>query len=99
MQVKQFVDFWRLSRLDALVWLITFLTVVIVAIDIGLAVGVTLSLACIFIRGMKPYTCLLGRVANTDLYLDVNRYKSVNMKNQIDLTRIRYSHSNIIFCK
>lgn len=78
MQVKQFFDFWRLSQLDALVWLMTFLSVVIVAIDVGLAVGVLLSLACIFIRGMKPYTCLLGHVPHTDLYLDVNRYKSVS---------------------
>lgn len=81
MQVKQFVDFWLQSRLDAIVWLITFLTVVVVAIDIGLAVGVVLSLACIFIRGMKPYTCLLGHVPHTELYLDVNRYKSVRSTN------------------
>lgn len=79
MQVTQFVDCWRLSYLDASVWLITFLTVVVVAIDVGLAVGVVLSLACIFIRGMKPYTCLLGHVPHTDLYLDVNRYKSVRL--------------------
>lgn len=61
MQVKQFFEFWKISRLDAAVWLVTFLAVVIFAIDIGLLVGIVLSLACIFIRGMKPYTCLLGK--------------------------------------
>lgn len=79
MQVNQLLNFWRLSQLDAFVWMATFLTVVLVSIDIGLAVGVALSLACIFIRGMKPYTCLLGNVPQTDLYLDVNRYKSVRI--------------------
>lgn len=78
MQVNQFFEFWRLSRLDAFVWLATFLTVIIVAIDIGLAVGIALSLTCIFIRGMKPYTCLLGNVPKTDFYLDINRYKAVS---------------------
>lgn len=69
-----------MSRLDAIVWLVTFLTVVIVAIDIGLLVGIILSLSCIFIRGMKPYTCLLGHIPKTDLYLDTTRYKAVNKR-------------------
>lgn len=79
MQVTHFKDFWKLSRLDATVWMATFLSVVIFAIDIGLLVGIILSLACIFIRGMKPYTCLLGHVPQTDLYLDVGRYKAVSI--------------------
>lgn len=78
MQIKQFFQFWKMSRLDAMVWMITFLTVVIVSIDIGLLVGIVLSLSCIFIRGMKPYTCLLGHIPKTDLYLDVKRYKAVS---------------------
>lgn len=49
------------------------------SIDIGLLVGILLSLACIFIRGMKPYVCLLGHVAKTDLYLDVKRYRAVSV--------------------
>ncbi|XP_031618524.1 pendrin-like isoform X3 [Contarinia nasturtii] len=76
MQIKQFVEFWKMSHLDAAVWMVTFLTVVIVAIDIGLLVGIILSLACIFIRSMKPYTCLLGHIPKTDLYLDITRYKA-----------------------
>lgn len=55
----------------------TFLTVVIVSIDVGLVVGIIFSLASIFIRGMKPYICILGHVPNTDLYLDIKRYKAV----------------------
>lgn len=76
LQVKQFFHFWHLSRLDAVVWLVTFLTVCLVALDVGLAVGVALSLASIFIRGMKPYVCLLGNVPHTDFYVDVQRYKA-----------------------
>lgn len=78
MQVKEFFQFLKFSRLDAFVWMATFLSVVIVAIDIGLLVGIILSLSCIFIRSMKPYTCLLGLIPKTDLYLDVNRYKAVS---------------------
>lgn len=78
LQAKQLFEFWKMSRLDAIVWLATFLTVVLVSIDIGLLVGIVFSLACIFIRGMKPYTCLLGHIPKTDLYLDITRYKAVS---------------------
>lgn len=77
-QVKDFLQFWKQSKLDAAVWMITFLTVVIVSIDIGLFVGIGLSLATIFILNFKPYTCLLGNVPRTDLYLDINSYKAVS---------------------
>lgn len=76
-KVNQLIQFWKMSHLDAVVWLATFLTVVIFSIDIGLLIGIVLSLACIFIRGLKPYTCLLGTIRKTDLYLDITRYKAV----------------------
>ncbi|CAK1589990.1 unnamed protein product [Parnassius mnemosyne] len=76
MQVKELRKFWRLSKLDAVVWLVTFLTTVIIDIDIGLAAGLLASVATLFCRSQKPYTCLLGRVLNTDLYLDTKRYRA-----------------------
>lgn len=77
LQVTAFWKFWKLSRMDAIVWIVTFLAVVCISIDIGLLIGVVMSLICIFILGFKPYTCLLGAIPNTDLYLDINRYKGV----------------------
>lgn len=78
LQVKDFFHFWKLSKMDAVVWLVTFVTVAFISIDIGLLVGVCLSLVTIFALGCKPYMCLLGHVPHTDLYLDINRYKSVS---------------------
>ncbi|XP_013167653.1 PREDICTED: solute carrier family 26 member 6 isoform X2 [Papilio xuthus] len=76
MQVKELRKFWRLSKLDAIVWLVTFLTTVLVNIDIGLAAGLLASVGTLFCRSQKPYTCLLGRVLDTDLYLDTKRYRA-----------------------
>jgi solute carrier family 26 protein len=75
LQAKNLPSFWRLSKLDGLVWIITFLTVVLVDIDYGLLVGLALSLVSILVQGMKPYTCLLGVMPNMDIYLDCNRYR------------------------
>lgn len=87
MQLTHLRQFWRLSIVDAVVWIGTFLTVVLVAIDIGLLVGMVLSICSIFFRGMQPYTCLLENVPNTDLYLDVNRYKGT-----IDIPKVKIFH-------
>ncbi|KYB29497.1 prestin isoform X2 [Tribolium castaneum] len=74
-QIKQLFRFWKMSKMDAIVWLATFLTVVFVSIEIGLLTGVVMSLATIFVLSLKPYTCLLGSVPGTDLYININRYK------------------------
>jgi solute carrier family 26 protein len=73
-QVLDFPKFWRLSKLDGIVWLCVF----IIDIDYGLGLGFLLSIGVIFIQGLKAYTCLLGNIINTDLYLDINRYRAVS---------------------
>ncbi|XP_066247895.1 prestin-like [Euwallacea similis] len=75
-QVLDFWTFWKLSKIDALVWMGTFLTVALIGIDIGLICGIALSLTSIFILNLRPYTCLLGEVADTDFYLDIKRYRT-----------------------
>ncbi|XP_043289750.1 solute carrier family 26 member 6 [Venturia canescens] len=87
MQAKQLPRFWKLSKLDGMVWIVTLLTVVIVGIDIGLLVGLLTSLASILLLTMEPYMCLLGHVPNTDLYLDVNRYEGT-----MELRKIKILH-------
>lgn len=79
MQITAFVKFWRLSKMDAAVWMVTFLTAIFIGIDVGLLLGIAMSLCTIFVLGLKPYTCLLGSVPNTDFYLDINRYRGVSI--------------------
>lgn len=73
MQIKELCQFK--SREEKIVWLLTFSTVVIVSIDIGLLVGIVLNLCCILINGMKPYTCILGRIPGTSHFLDVEKFE------------------------
>ncbi|XP_049820981.1 prestin-like isoform X2 [Aethina tumida] len=75
-QATALLNFWRLSKMDAIVWLITFLTVIGIGIDVGLLAGVIASLISILLLTFKPYTCLLGHISRTDLYLDTSKYKA-----------------------
>lgn len=74
MQVTDFKRFLSRSKMDALIWSATFLTTVIVAIDIGLLVGVILSVVGLLAMSLKPNSYLCGHVAGTDLYLDVEKF-------------------------
>lgn len=86
-KVMELPQIWKLSVLDGIVWVTTYLTVVLVEIDIGLLTGLFVSVISLFIQGMKPYTCLLGRVSGTDIYVDKTKYNST-----VDLQGIRIIH-------
>lgn len=81
MQASDFLKFWRLSKIDGMLWIVTIVAVVVVSIDIGLLTGLIVSLGAILYQSMKPYVYLLGHVPNTDLYLDLNHYRGVSIIN------------------
>ena len=77
----QFGDFTRMlkvSRVEAALWMITFLGVVIIDIDYGLFIGIGVSIILLLAKNQSPSVIILGRVPNTDIYLDISRYASVN---------------------
>lgn len=78
MQIREFCQFK--AREDKIVWILTFLSVVLVSIDIGLLVGILLNLCCILMNSMKPHTCILGRIPGSNLFLDIDKFeKSVEI--------------------
>ncbi|CAO1380564.1 unnamed protein product [Diamesa hyperborea] len=88
-QVTQFFKFKKKSKSDGFIWLATFLTVIIISIDIGLLVGIVLSILCIFCNSLIPYVCLLGNIPSTDLFLDIKRFDKA-----IELPFIKIFHYN-----
>ncbi|XP_047492582.1 prestin-like isoform X2 [Penaeus chinensis] len=76
MQVNDLRRVWAISRADAMIWLASFLAVVLIDIDFGLLIGVVVSLFVLLYRGQKPSTAILGSVPNTDIYLDINKYSA-----------------------
>ncbi|KAB7502825.1 Sulfate transporter [Armadillidium nasatum] len=74
MQVKDMVAMWKISRIEAAIWLVTFFSTVLIDIDFGLAVGVVFSLLVLLSKNQRPNSYLLGRVPNTDIYLDPKMY-------------------------
>lgn len=77
MQLKEFVKFWRMSKVDAGIWMLTFLSVVILDVAYGLLTGAILCIGNLLTLSMMPYTCKLALIPGTEFYLDVKRFKGV----------------------
>lgn len=75
LQVGDFTRFKKKSNVDAFVWMATFLSVIIFSIDIGLLIGLVISIVCIFCSGLKSHFTILGRLSDSDLYLDIDSFQ------------------------
>ncbi|XP_075400683.1 sulfate anion transporter 1 [Tenrec ecaudatus] len=68
---------WRLSRADALVWVATAATCVLVSVEAGLLAGVLLSLLSLAGRTRRPHVALLARVGGSAFYEDSSEFEGL----------------------
>ena len=65
---------WQLRRRELPVLLATFAATLTLGITTGLALGVLLSLALFILRTTRPHTAVLGRLPNTTVYRNRDRF-------------------------
>ncbi|GIY64390.1 sulfate transporter [Caerostris extrusa] len=94
LQMKDFYKAWIVSKLDACIWLVTFLSTVFLDVTYGLLVGVIFSLMTVIIRTVLPSKTFLGRIPDTDIYLDTRRY---DMAHEIKGIKIFHFESALYF--
>ncbi|XP_047349970.1 solute carrier family 26 member 10-like [Vespa velutina] len=87
MKITEFKKFWKLDKIDAIIWAITFLTVILLDVEYGLLIGLLVCLAKLIVIATKPYACLLALAPGTELYLDSKRYKGT-----IEIAGIKIFH-------
>lgn len=76
-KVKDVPQLWRLSRADALVWVATAATCVLVSTEAGLLAGVLLSLLSLAGRTQRPHAALLARIGGSDVYEDAGEFEGL----------------------
>ncbi|CAG2109629.1 unnamed protein product, partial [Medioppia subpectinata] len=74
MQIGDFKRIWLVSKLDATAWMVTFLSVIFLDVDLGLIVGICISILVILIRLVKPTYSLLGCLPSTEIYVDIKNW-------------------------
>ena len=80
----QFGDLPKLaskSILDACVWMATFLATVILDVDFGLAVGVSINVAIILYWGLFPQVDIVKETDFVDIRLNEKLYHDVSIHN------------------
>ncbi|KAM9678843.1 sulfate anion transporter 1 isoform 1-T2 [Trichechus inunguis] len=76
-KVGDLPQLWRLSQADALVWVATAATCVLVSVEAGLLAGVLLSLLSLVGRTQRPHAVLLARIGGSAFYEDAMEFEGL----------------------
>ncbi|KAI3356848.1 hypothetical protein L3Q82_003502 [Scortum barcoo] len=68
LQFRDLPELWRISKIDFMVWVVTWLSVVVLNVDLGLAIGVVFSMMTVICRTQRAGCSVLGRASNTEIY-------------------------------
>jgi MFS superfamily sulfate permease-like transporter len=73
MLVKQL---WKVNKIDALTWVVTWTAVILFGIDLGLGIGVIFQILSLTYRLSQPKFSILGEVQGmSGVYDDIDRYE------------------------
>uniref|UniRef100_A0AAR2LD33 STAS domain-containing protein n=1 Tax=Pygocentrus nattereri TaxID=42514 RepID=A0AAR2LD33_PYGNA len=76
-QYADIVTLWRSSKIDLLVWLMTWASTVFFNLDMGLGASISFALLTVIFRTQRPRYSVLGHLPGTELYLDMETHKEV----------------------
>lgn len=65
---------WQYDRGDVLAWGATCLGVLVLGVEAGVVIGVALSMGTLIWRASRPHIAVLGRIAGTEHFRNIERY-------------------------
>ncbi|TXD53398.1 MULTISPECIES: SulP family inorganic anion transporter [unclassified Polaribacter] len=80
---KEAIFLWRANNLDFWLMMATFLATLLLGIENGIMVGVSLSLIVLIYRTSRPYVTELGKVPHSNFYRNKNRFEEVLIDSDI----------------
>ena len=72
--MKGLIDLWRYNKGDAISMLVTFFVVLFMGVELGILVGVVLSVFFFLLRTSQPHVAVLGRIDDHGHFRNVLRY-------------------------
>jgi len=78
---------WKYTKRDLIILNITLIITATVGIKEGIITGVVLSLGMLIYKSTKPHVAILGKIPNTYLYRNINRFKDLEIFNDILIIR------------
>ncbi|XP_034545092.1 solute carrier family 26 member 6, like isoform X2 [Notolabrus celidotus] len=74
-QYSDIASLWKRSKIDLVVWLVTWVSTMLFNLDLGLAASITFALLTVIFRTQMPTYSVLGNVPGTELYVDIETHR------------------------
>ncbi|KAK1901820.1 Solute carrier family 26 member 6 [Dissostichus eleginoides] len=74
-QHSDIVTLWERSKIDLMVWLVTWVSTLLLNLDLGLAASILFALLTVIFRTQMPTYSVLGNVPGTELYVDIETHR------------------------
>ncbi|KAF3856285.1 hypothetical protein F7725_017008 [Dissostichus mawsoni] len=74
-QHSDIVTLWKRSKIDLMVWLVTWVSTLLLNLDLGLAASILFALLTVIFRTQMPTYSVLGNVPGTELYVDIETHR------------------------
>ena len=88
LQYEDFIMLWQVSKLDWLVWVCTFCFTLFLGVEVGILVGVGVSLVLVIYKTSFPRITSLGQLPGTSIYRNVAMYPDAEQPPGMILCRI-----------
>lgn len=98
---KEAIHLLKSNRTDFSTLIVTFLATLILGVEMGIGVGVILSLAMVLFKTTNPHTAELAKVPNSHFYRNVKRFDNLEVKDDVLIYRFdaQLFFANINFFK
>ncbi|XP_060593517.1 prestin-like [Ruditapes philippinarum] len=91
LQILDLKKIYRLSKIDFIVWIVTFVCTILLDVDLGLLVAIGVNLATVIYRIQRPTFTVLGQLPGTHVLRDASVYREAMEIQGIKV--LRYEHS------
>ncbi|MEM7802250.1 MAG: sulfate permease [Chloroflexota bacterium] len=72
---RTLIGLWTYNKQDGIAWMITFIAVLSVGVEVGILYGIGASLALYIWRTSQPHIAVVGQVEGSELYRNVVRHQ------------------------
>lgn len=78
---------WKSNRQDFIMLFVTFISTLFFGIILGIGIGVLLSLSLMIFRASRPHFAILGKVPDSDVFRNINRFQGLEVVPEILIVR------------
>ena len=84
---KEAIHLFKSNKTDFSTLIVTFLATLIFGVEIGIGIGVILSLAMVLFKTTNPHTAQLAKVPNSHFYRNIKRFDNLEISDEILIYR------------